>query len=204
MVGGGRSSSGARHLLVDLLQRQLGDRLQRLEDAEPVERRRLEVACGPARFSVSSRFSMGSVVRRSRLLYWNTSGTRSSVRPISRRLSSRLRSDSTFASSAASWRVGHEDDAVHAAQHQLAGGVVEDLAGHRVELDADPHAADDADLEGQQVEEERAVGVGLEAHHLAARHRRRLLVDVQEVRGLAAEARDRNTRSWPTSASSCS
>ena len=84
--------------------------------------------------------------------------------------------------------VRHEHDAVDALQHQPPRGVVEDLAGDGVELQADLHPADDAHVEGQEVEEERAVRLGLEAHHLAARARGGLAVDPLEVRGLPAEA----------------
>jgi hypothetical protein len=86
-------------------------------------------------------------------------------------------------------RVGDEDDAVDAFQHQLARRVVEDLAGDRVELEARLEAADDADVDRQEIEEEGAVGLGLEADHFAAALRRSLRVDVVEIGRLPAEAR---------------
>ena len=86
-------------------------------------------------------------------------------------------------------RVGDEDDAVDAFEDELARRVVEDLAGDRVELQARLESADDADVDRQQVEEERAVGLGLQAHHLAAALRRGLGVDVVEVGRLPTEAR---------------
>jgi hypothetical protein len=85
--------------------------------------------------------------------------------------------------------VGHEHDAVDALQDQLAGGVVEDLTGHGVELQAHLHAADHAHIDRQQVEKQRAVRLGFQADHLAARLRRRLLVDELEVGRLPAQAR---------------
>ncbi len=85
--------------------------------------------------------------------------------------------------------VGHEHDAVDALQDELARRVVEDLARHRVELQAHLHAPDEADVQGQEVEEERAVRLRFQAHHLAARLRRGLLMDVLEVRRLPAQAR---------------
>src|SRR5690606_26006562 len=51
-------------------------------------------------------------------------------------------------------RVGDEDHAVDAAQDQLAGGVVEDLAGDRVEVEAGLETADLPEAQGQEVEEE--------------------------------------------------
>ena len=143
----------------------------------------------PSGFSISSIDSRGRMFRRSRLLYWKTIGTWSRVSPISARFTLRLLMDSRLASSMTRLGVGDEHHAVHRLQHQLAGRVVEDLAGDGVELEPDLHPADDPDVEGKQVEEERAVGLGLEAHHLAPRPGRRLLVDVLEVGGLTAQAR---------------
>ena len=85
-------------------------------------------------------------------------------------------------------RVGHEDHAVDALQDQLAGGVVEDLAGHRVEVEAGLEAADLAERERQEVEEERALGLGGEGDHLPLRLRVGLGVDVLEVGRLPAQA----------------
>src|SRR5262249_60552200 len=85
--------------------------------------------------------------------------------------------------------VRHEDDAVHALQDQLPGGVVEDLAGDGVEVEARLEPAHGAELEGEEVEEERAVGLGREGDELALRVRVRLVVDPLEVRGLPAETR---------------
>src|SRR6185436_4637974 len=66
--------------------------------------------------------------------------------------------------------------------------VVEDLPGDGVELDAGGEAGDGADVDGQEVEEQGAVGLGLQRHHLAAGVFRGARVDVLEVGGLAAEA----------------
>ncbi len=85
--------------------------------------------------------------------------------------------------------VRDENDAVDALQHQPPRGVVEDLTGHGVELEADLHPPDHPDVEGQQVEEQGAVGLGLQAQHLAAGAPRGLLVDPLEVAGLAAQPR---------------
>ena len=84
-------------------------------------------------------------------------------------------------------RVGDEDHAVDALQDQLAAGVVEDLAGHRVEVEARLEAADLAERERQEVEEQRALGLRREGDHLALRLGVGLVVDVLEVRRLPAE-----------------
>ena len=84
-------------------------------------------------------------------------------------------------------RIGHEDDAVDALQHELAAGVVVALAGHRVQVEARLHALDGAQREGQEVEVERALFLGRDAHELAAGFGVDLAVDVLQVGGLAAE-----------------
>ena len=76
---------------------------------------------------------------------------------------------STLASMRSTWLSATKIDAVHALQDQLAAGVVEDLAGHGVEVEAGLEAAHRAELEGQEVEEERAVGLGGEGDELALR-----------------------------------
>ena len=84
-------------------------------------------------------------------------------------------------------RVGHEAHRIGALQHHPAGGVVEHLPGHGVELDPRAHAADRPDLDRQEVEEERAVRLGGEREHLALVLDGQLLVDPLEIRGLAAQ-----------------
>src|SRR5205814_444900 len=63
------------------------------------------------------------------------------------------------------------------------------LAGDGVELEAGLEATDDADVDGEEIEKERAVGFGLQAHHLAAALRRGLGVDVVQIGRLSTEAR---------------
>ena len=53
-----------------------------------------------------------------------------------------------------------EDDAIDALEDELAAGVVEDLTGNGVEVEASLEAAHRAQVEGQEVEEQRPVGLG--------------------------------------------
>jgi hypothetical protein len=85
-------------------------------------------------------------------------------------------------------RIGDEDDAVHAAQDQFAAGVIEDLSGDGVEVNAGLEAAYRAEIERQEVEEQRAFGFGGQRDHLALLLIRGFLVDHLQIRGLAAEA----------------
>ena len=64
--------------------------------------------------------------------------------------------------------VGHEHDAVRPLEHEAPRGVVVHLARDGVELEPGAEARNLAQVDGQEVEEERAVGLGCERHHLPA------------------------------------
>src|SRR5262249_4337767 len=83
--------------------------------------------------------------------------------------------------------VGDEHHSVHALEDELAAGVVEDLSGHGVEVEAGLEAPDLSQREGEEVEEERPVGLGAQADQLALRLRIGLVVDVLEVGRLPAQ-----------------
>src|SRR5450755_2829661 len=85
-------------------------------------------------------------------------------------------------------RVGDENDAIHAAQDQLAAGVIEDLSGDGIEMDASLEAADVAQVERQEIEEQGTLGLGGQRDHLALLLGRGFLVDDLQIRGLAAES----------------
>src|SRR5207247_6656686 len=84
-------------------------------------------------------------------------------------------------------RVADVHDAVDTLQDQLTTRVVEDLAGHRVQVEAGLEAADLAERERQEVEEQGALGLGRERDHLALRLGVRLVVDPLQVGRLAAQ-----------------
>ncbi len=88
-------------------------------------------------------------------------------------------------------RVGDEDDAVHPAQHQLAGGVVNDLAGDGIELELGLEAFDGHGLDGQKVEEQGAVRTGGERNQLAfvASRSLHMIMHLHEIGRLAAHGR---------------
>ena len=142
----------------------------------------------PRGLSLSLRISTGRALGRSRLLYWRTVG----ISPGSISLASQVLLQVGQRVQVRVQRrllaVGHEHDAVGALQHQLPGRVVEDLAGDGVELDARLHAPDGAEVDGQEVEEQGAVGLRGQGQHLSLVLDRRLLVDPLEVRGLPAQA----------------
>src|SRR3954464_2539469 len=83
--------------------------------------------------------------------------------------------------------VADEDDAVDVLQYQLAAGVVIHLAGNRVQMEPCLEAANRAKIDGQEIEEESALGLGSERYELSSRLRLHLAVDVLEIRRLAAE-----------------
>src|SRR5581483_2048080 len=84
--------------------------------------------------------------------------------------------------------IGDKHDPIHAAEHKLPRGVVDDLAGDGVKLELGLETFDRHRLDGQEVEEQRAVGTGGERDELAfvAGGGLNVVVDLHEVGGLAA------------------
>jgi hypothetical protein len=94
-----------------------------------------------------------------------------------------------FASMRSTCESADEHHAVDALQDQLAAGVVEDLARHRVQVEAGLEAADLAERQRQEVEEQRALGLRGEGDHLPFRLGVGLVVDVLQVGRLPAQTR---------------
>src|SRR5205814_10264679 len=84
--------------------------------------------------------------------------------------------------------VGDEDDPVRVLEHRAAGLVVEDLPGNGEELEAGVEAGDRAELDRNEVEEQRAVRLGRETGELADVGRVHRLVDALEIGGLAGQS----------------
>src|SRR6185503_5883567 len=78
---------------------------------------------------------------------------------------------------------------VGALQYELARRLIIDLSRHRVELESRGEAGDRAEVERQEVEEERAVRLRRERHHLAFPLLGNMAVDVVQVRRLARASR---------------
>src|SRR2546430_213496 len=85
--------------------------------------------------------------------------------------------------------VDNDHDPVHTIQNERATRVVIHLTRHRVEMEPGLEAADGAEVHRQEVEEQRALGLGSKRDHLTARVGRHLTVNVLEIAGLAAQAR---------------
>ncbi len=64
-------------------------------------------------------------------------------------------------------RIGHEDDAIDAAQHDLARRIVDHLAWHGEERELGLETLDRHRLEREEIEEKRAIGAGRQRGHLA-------------------------------------
>src|SRR5690348_3701128 len=64
-------------------------------------------------------------------------------------------------------RVGNEDHSIHTAENQFAAGIIEDLPWNCVEMEAGLKAANGAQVERQEVEEERSIGLGGQRDHLS-------------------------------------
>src|SRR5690606_41213683 len=84
-------------------------------------------------------------------------------------------------------RVGDEDDAVHALQDEPPARVVVYLARDRIEMESRLEAANVAQVDGKEVEEERALRFRRQRDQLAPGLRVDLVVDVLEVRALATQ-----------------
>ena len=85
--------------------------------------------------------------------------------------------------------VGDEHDAVGTVQHQLPRRLVVHLAGDGVELEARREPRDGAEVERQEVEEERAIRLRREGDHLPFAIARHLLVNVMQIRRLPGPPR---------------
>ena len=85
--------------------------------------------------------------------------------------------------------IRHEHDSVGTPQHHPPARVVLHLAGHRVDLEVNGIAIDVAEVDGQQVEEERAVFLGVDREHLPPLRVGAHGVKGLQVGGLTAETR---------------
>jgi hypothetical protein len=85
--------------------------------------------------------------------------------------------------------VGDEDHAVDVAQHQPPGLVVGDLPRHRAQVQPDRVAPEVAQLDGQQVEEQGALGLRRQREQPPPQILAGVTVDVLEVGGLSPEPR---------------
>jgi hypothetical protein len=83
--------------------------------------------------------------------------------------------------------VHDEDDAVHAFEDELAGGVIMDLARDGVEVETGFKTVDRAELQGEEVKEQRSIRIGRERDHLPFDVVGEFLVDVEKVGRLAAQ-----------------
>ena len=64
-------------------------------------------------------------------------------------------------------RIGHENDAIDTAQNELAGGVINHLARHGVELELRHEAFDHDRIQRQEIEEQGAIRCGRERDKIA-------------------------------------
>src|SRR5258708_6301236 len=84
--------------------------------------------------------------------------------------------------------VGNEHDAIHAAQNQLAAGVIKDLPWDRVQVNARLEAPHRTQIQRQEIEEQGSIGLGGERDHLALLLFGCFLEDELQIRRLAAQS----------------
>src|SRR5207248_10484841 len=83
-------------------------------------------------------------------------------------------------------RIGYEDYAIHAAQDQLAAGIVEDLSGNGIEVEASLETANSTQVEWKEVKEESSIGLCGQRDHFAVLLLVGFLKDLLKIRGLPA------------------
>lgn len=84
--------------------------------------------------------------------------------------------------------IGDEDHAIDAFENKFSAGVVEDLAGHGVQMKSRSKAADFPEGEREKIEEEGAFGFGGEGDHAPFHFRAGLIVNVLQIACFTAEA----------------
>ena len=84
--------------------------------------------------------------------------------------------------------IRHEHHAIHAAQDQLAAGVIEHLPGNRIKMKARLEAAHRPQIQRQKIEKQGAVGLRRQRDHLAFGFVVGLVEHVLQIGGLAAKA----------------
>jgi hypothetical protein len=83
--------------------------------------------------------------------------------------------------------IGDEDDAVDAAEDELASGVIDDLAWDGIELEFGAEALDGDGFDGEEIEEESAIGAGGEGDEFTFfLGSADILVNFDQVRGFTA------------------
>ena len=85
--------------------------------------------------------------------------------------------------------VAHKHDAVGTLEHETARRVVVDLPGHGVQLEARRETGDLAQVDGEKIEEQRAVGLRGERYHASAPGLGNATVDVVQIRRLPGPPR---------------
>ena len=173
--------------VLDRAQRQLRDRLERLEDSLADDGAGLVALVLAVRVQAVLELLEGQDVGEVALVVLEDERKVFQVNPDLRQVRAQIDHALDVGVVHGPLGVADEDDAIHAFQDELAGGVVEDLARNGIELDAGLEASDDPDVERKQVEEERPVRLRLERDHLAPRARGGAAVDMVEVRRLSTQ-----------------
>ncbi len=168
---------------------QFRDRLQRLEDAGPVPRRGLVPLDGAVEVEGVVQLVDREDVREIAFVVLEDAGRGVEGDPDLGEVLAEVAEALDVRVLHGPLGIGDEDDAVHALEDELPRRVVEHLPRNGVQLEAGLEAPDDTHVERKQVEKERAICLGLEAHHLPARCGCRPPVDHMEIRRFSTEAR---------------
>jgi len=180
---------GSDHSFSELLESQLCDLFERLEDADPVDCLRLVERIGVVGVEVGIEFVDREGVFEVPFVVLEDHGQIFDFETQFDEIVDQALEALDIRLTHGSLGIGDKDQAVHTLQNEFSCGVVENLSGDGVELESRLESTDRAHLDGEQIEEQSTVGLGLERHHFAARIRIRLGVDVAQIRRLAAQTR---------------
>src|SRR5439155_13828998 len=163
----------------EALQHEFRDRLQRLEHAAPVQR-----VAGETRYAaeiervVQVRGLKDQLAREVLLVVLQHERQRADVDAQLEQVALEVLEALEILIQLSSLAVGDEYDAVRSLEHEAPRRIVVNLAGDRVQLEPRREAGDLSQIDGEEVEEQRAVGLRRERHHAPASRLRHPAVHV--------------------------
>src|SRR3989304_3606931 len=183
----GSSEGGLSFAFLEIDEDELDDGLERLEDPDPRRRHRLELGDVPViekGVKLRHRGDRAQVP----LVVLQDQGDPVAIVPLLPEVDPEVFHGLHVGVHAGQLRIGAEYRAVHPPQDQPAAGVVEHLAGDRVEGEAGLESPDLAERQREKVEEQGPLGLRGQGNHSPPRFRFHPPVDVLKVRRLSAEA----------------
>src|SRR3990170_4914484 len=165
------------------------DAAQRLENATAADRVRREKRHAPKIQLLVQLVDGGDFVRRQVplvVLHDERHGAR--IEPVLRQILVQVLKAFDILGELARLAVRDEDHSVDSLKYQLARRRVINLSGYRIKLKPGVEPRNRAQIERQEIEEQRTVGLGRQRHHLALSLFGQLRIDLLQVRRLSRSA----------------